>query len=196
VNTAPEGARDGVLPYVAIFDVDPAVIDDPVFREEAWCPIVAETALDADDDAAFVGEAAQFCNERVEGTLSAVMLVDNAARARLGSHLDRAIADMRYGTIAVNHWAAASYVFAVTPWGAYPGHTLENVGSGIGFVHNTLMFERPEKTVLWGPFRMVPKPAWFATHRHGHVAGRRMAAFEAAPSVARLAALALAASRP
>ncbi len=185
----------GVLPYATIYDVDPEVPNDFVFQEEAWCPVVAETALDGDDPAAFAGAAARFCNDRVAGTLSAVVLVDSGARKALGPHVDRLVADLRYGTVAVNHWAAASYVLSVAPWGAYPGHTLDDVGSGIGFVHNTLMFDRPQKTVLWGPFTMAPKPAWFSTHRHGHVAGRRMAEFEAAPSVSRLIPLALAAAR-
>jgi hypothetical protein len=194
-RSSPASAEAGVLQYVTIYDVDPAAVDDPAFREEAWCPVVAETALDADDAAGFTAAAAAFCNDRVDGTLSAVVLVDPRTRRRIGDHLDRAIAEMRYGTVAVNHWAAASYVLAVAPWGAYPGHTLDDVGSGIGFVHNTLMFDRPQKSVLWGPFTLIPKPPWFSTHRHGDVAARRMAAFEAAPSVSRLAALAIAAAR-
>ncbi|HZT99687.1 MAG TPA: hypothetical protein VFA10_08520 [Ktedonobacteraceae bacterium] len=32
-----------------------------------------------------------------------------------------------------------------------------------GVVHNTLMFERPEKSVLRAPFRSMPMPPWFAT---------------------------------
>ncbi len=190
-------SADGGVPSCAtIYDVDPSEAGDIVFREEAWCPIIAETALGADDEAAFTAVAAAFCNERVAGTLSAVILADSASGARLGTYLDRAIAEMRYGTVAINHWAAASYVLAVAPWGAYPGHTLEDVGSGIGFVHNTLMFDRPQKTVLRGPFTMTPKPAWFSTHRRGHIAGRRMAAFEARRSVSRFASLATAAMRP
>jgi acyl-CoA reductase-like NAD-dependent aldehyde dehydrogenase len=189
-------ANGGFMSCATIFDVDPAAFGDVVFREEAWCPVIAETALDADDEAAFVGKAVAFCNDRVAGTLSAVVLASPESAKRLGSHLDAGIAAMRYGTVAVNHWVAASYVLAAAPWGAFPGHTLEHVGSGIRFVHNTFMFDRPQKTVLWGPFTMTPKPAWFVTHRRGQVAGRRMARFEAARSVPRFASLAAAALRP
>jgi hypothetical protein len=189
-------AHGGLLSCATIFDVDPAASGDVVFREEAWCPVVAETALDADDEAAFVGNAVAFCNDRVAGTLSAVVLASPESAKRLGPHLDAGIAGMRYGTVAVNHWVAASYVLAAAPWGAFPGHTLEEVGSGVGFVHNTYMFDRPQKTVLWGPFTMTPKPAWFVTHRRGQVAGRRMARFEAERSVPRFASLAAAALRP
>ena len=189
-------AERGLLSCATIYDVDSSAAGDIVFREEAWCPIIAETALDANDEAAFTEAATAFCNDHVAGTLSAMVLVDAGSARRLGGHLERAIDAMRYGTVAVNHWAAASYVLAVPPWGAFPGHSLEEVGSGIGFVHNTLMFGRPQKTVLRGPFTMTPKPAWFSTHRRGHIAGRRMAAFEAGRSVSRFAPLAIAAMRP
>jgi acyl-CoA reductase-like NAD-dependent aldehyde dehydrogenase len=183
------------LPCATIFGVDPASTHDPVFREEAWSPILAETALATDDEAQFLDQAVQFCNEHVAGTLSAVVLADPRSRARLGDRFDRAIADLQYGTVAVNHWSAVSYALAVAPWGAYPGHTLEAIGSGIGFVHNTLMFDRPLKTVLWGPFSSSPKPAWFCTHRNAHGVARKMVPFEASPSFWRVPGLALAASR-
>jgi len=126
------GAAPDALPYATIYDVDPARAGDIVFQQEAWCPVVAETALDASDDAAFAEAAAPFCNDRVAGTLSAVVLASAPSQARLGDAFERMIAGLAYGTIAVNHWAAASYVLAVAPWGAYPGHTLQDVGSGIG----------------------------------------------------------------
>ena len=57
-----------------------------------------------------------------------------------------------------------SYGLGSTPWGAFPGQPLNDVQSGRGFVHNTWLFERPQKSVIDGPFRVVPKPAWFVTH--------------------------------
>ena len=42
----------------------------------------------------------------------------------------------------------------------YTGNTASNVGSGIGFVHNTMMFDHPEKGVLWGPWVYQPRPFW------------------------------------
>ena len=48
------------------------------------------------------------------------------------------------------------------PWGGYPGGD-----SGSGFVHNTFFLRAPIQTILTGPFRARPNPAWFATHRHG-----------------------------
>ena len=178
-----------------VYDVDPSLASDLAFREEAWSPVLAETALGAEEEAAFVAAAVPFCNERVFGTLSVVLLVDPRFEARHQRTIDRAVADLRYGTVAVNHWSALSFGLGVPPWGAYPGHTLDDVGSGIGFVHNTLMFDRPLKTVLRAPFVVRPKPAWFVTHRRAHIVGRRMAAFEASPSMWRLPGIAVPALR-
>ncbi len=187
--------KEALVPAV-IYDVDPSSAGDVVFSEEAWSPVLAETALAASDDAAFVTAAVRFCNERVFGTLSVMVLASPKSRARLGFEIDSAVAALRYGTVSVNHWSAVSFILGVAPWGAYPGHTLDDIGSGIGVVHNTLMFDRPLKSVVWGPFTVRPKPPWFTTHRRAHVVGRRMAAFEASPSLWRLPGIALAAMQP
>lgn len=187
---------ENMISPATIYDVDPSLAGDLVFREEAWSPVLAETALDAGGAADFLDSAVRFCNERVFGTLSASMLVHPRSRTRLRMEFDRAVAALRYGTVSINHWSAVSFGLAVAPWGAYPGHTLDDIGSGIGVVHNTLMFDRPLKTVAWGPFTASPTPPWFVTHRRSHIVGRRMAPFEASPAVWRLPGIIVAAARP
>lgn len=189
-------APGNTLACATIYGIDPASARDLAFREESWSPVLAETCLDAGSEAEFLSGAVRFCNERIFGTLSAGLIVQPETRTRLAGQFDRAVADLHYGTVAVNHWSAVSFGLAVAPWGAYPGHTLEEIVSGIGVVHNTLMFDRPLKSVLWGPFTTSPTPAWFVTHRRSHIVGRRMAPFEASPVWWRLPALALAAARP
>ena len=116
-----------------------------------------------------------------------------ATRRRLGAEFDRAIAELRYGTIGINQWPALGYGIGSTPWGAFPGHTLDDIQSGIGTVHNTFLFDRPEKTVIDAPFTVRPRPPWFVTHRGGLRLGELLTRFEAAPSPARLPAILLAA---
>jgi len=200
VEAHPEARRlgdapAGTLPWTTIFDVDPEADNEIVFTREAWCPILAETALSGSDDGEFLDRAVDFVNECVEGTLSMALVASPATQARLGGAFEQAIGDLRYGTVGVNHWPAFSFVLAVAPWGAFPGHTLDEVGSGIGVVHNTLMFERPQKAVVHGPFTMWPTPAWFAGNPTGHVTARRLAAFEADPAYWRIAGIAAAAVR-
>ncbi len=42
-------------------------------------------------------------------------------------------------------------------WGGFPGTTLEDAQSGIGVVHNALLLDSPERTLVHGPFRAAPR---------------------------------------
>ena len=81
-----------------------------------------------------------------------------------------------------------------TSWNAFPGHTIDGVQSGIGTVHNTMMFDHLEKTVLYGPFHsfpngilagqfgVLPVPPWFVSHKSAHRVAKHLFEFEANPS--------------
>ncbi|MFO0946572.1 MAG: hypothetical protein U1D30_11575 [Planctomycetota bacterium] len=58
----------------------------------------------------------------------------------------RAICDLRFGTVGINYWSALAYAMMSPPWGGFPGGTLEDPKSGIGWVHNTYMLDRAEKS--------------------------------------------------
>ena len=73
-----------------------------------------------------------------------------------GPALNEAIADLRYGSIGVNLWHALSFALGTTVWGAYPGHAVNDIQSGRGFVGNAYMFARPQKSVVRGPFVCNP----------------------------------------
>jgi hypothetical protein len=85
-------------------------------------------------------------------------------RAQLGTDFDRAFAALRYGGIGINAWAGAAFLLPRAAWGAYPAHTYTDVQSGIGVVHNALMFDKPLKTVVSAPFRPFPRSV-----RHGEL---------------------------
>jgi hypothetical protein len=181
---------DGAMrPWVLIPGVNPEDADDPCFTTEAFCGLFAESPLAASDAAQFLNRAVDFCNERLWGTLNATILVhprtlrDPAAAAAL----ENAQANLRYGTIGINYWAGTAFTMGVLPWGAYPGHTAQDIQSGSGVVHNTLMFSQPQKSVLRGPWRSTPTPPWFVTRRKA--AGAvfpRLTPLELAPSPAKL----------
>ena len=178
--------RLGVVPPAIIEGIDPSS-DVAAFREEAFCHVLSVTDLEGGDPATYLERAVAFCNERLRGTLNATVLVDPGTAKSLGGAMGRAVTDLRYGTVAVNVWAAAGFPLGVTPWGAYPGHTPEDVQSGIGFVHNARLVDRPEKTVIRAPFRQVPKPPWSVFHRRGAPALREATMFEADPGPVALA---------
>jgi acyl-CoA reductase-like NAD-dependent aldehyde dehydrogenase len=173
------------LSWTLIAGVDPAKDEDICFTTEAFCGLFAESTLDAASVAEYLDRAVEFVNERLWGTLNATILIHPATlkEPAAAAALDRAIANLRYGTVAVNYWAAAGFAMGTPTWGGFPGQTIYDVQSGIGVVHNTLMFSRPQKTVLRAPFRTTPTPAWFVTQ--GKIASKvypKLTRFEAAPS--------------
>jgi acyl-CoA reductase-like NAD-dependent aldehyde dehydrogenase len=183
------GARSGdKLPWVLIPDLDPAKRDDVCFTTEAFCSIFGETALAAATVPEYIDKAVAFCNGTLWGTLNVTLIVHPASLKDpdVAQAVDRAIANLRYGTVSINHWAAVGYGLVVTPWGGFPGHTAQDIQSGTGWVHNTLMFDRIQKTVVRAPFRVLPKPVWFANHKTAHLLAPKLSRFEAAPSPAKL----------
>ncbi len=198
----PEAERYGEpqtdeLPWTFLPDLDPEAKDDICFHTEAFCGVFSEVALEADSPEAFVGQAVEFANETLWGTLNASILAHPKSLddASLGPVIDRATADLRYGTVGINAWAALGYGFVITPWGAYPGHDVYDIQSGSGIVHNTLMFSKVQKTVVRAPFRTMPKPPWFATHKTVDEMAEKLTYFEASPSPLKLPGIVWAAVR-
>lgn len=182
---------DGIVPWTLVPDV-PARPGEYAFTNEAFCGVLAETTVEATDAASFLDAAVPFVNDDLWGTLSAVVLLDPATERALGkARVDQALADLRYGNIGVNAWTGANFALGVTGWGAYPGHTVENIGSGQGVVHNTYLFDHPEKSVIRAPFRFVPTPVWFGDHRTLGKLGPRLVDFESNPNWAKLPGVAL-----
>ena len=189
--------RDGVIPWTTIRNVPSTDRDNICFNTEAFCGVLAETTIEAADPIDFLRKAVVFCNDTMWGTLNVSLIVhpsqekDPAFRAAL----EQAIADLRYGTVGVNHWPALGYAFCTTTWGAYPGHPLDDIRSGRGVVHNTYLFGKPQKSVVRGPFRVNPKPPWFVTNKNTHNIAPRATEFERAPSVFKLPGLMFAAMK-
>jgi hypothetical protein len=176
-------------------DVHPGTSSDDAgdicFNTEAWCGVTSETALEAGpwwstSSAPWTSPTTR-CGARSAAPSSCTpkSLEDPA----VANAVEKAIADLRFGSVAVNHWAALSYAFVSTTWGAYPGHTIYDVRSGIGTVHNTYMFEKPEKSVVRGPFKVFPKPAWFNDHKTSHAIGPKLMRLYREPSLDKIPGL-------
>ncbi|HEX7183041.1 MAG TPA: aldehyde dehydrogenase family protein [Thermoanaerobaculia bacterium] len=183
------GERSGdKLPWMLVPGVDPADRQDVCFTTEAFCGIFADTALEANSVPEYIERAVAFANDTLWGTLNITLIVHPASLKdpEVAKAVEKAIADLRYGTVSINQWAALGYGLVITPWGAFPGHTRQDIQSGTGVVHNTLMFDRSQKTVIRAPFRVFPKPVWFATHKTAHKLTPKLVRFEADPSFAKL----------
>ena len=178
----------GRVPWTLIHHLDPSDSDEICFNTESWCGEMSEVALQASSVVEYIDKAVDFCNERVWGTLNASIIVHPKSMKdpAIAEAVERAIANLRYGSIAVNHWAAVSYALVTPTWGAFPGHPTEDIRSGRDVVHNTYLFDKPQKSVLRGPFRIWPRPAWFIDNQHAAAVGRKMTYFNADPSLTRL----------
>jgi acyl-CoA reductase-like NAD-dependent aldehyde dehydrogenase len=181
-------ASAGQLPWTMITDLDPTE-NAPQFGIEPFCSILSEVSLGSADPIEFLASATEFANERLWGTLNAMLYVTPRTEqdATLCAALDRSIAHLRYGTVAVNQWPASAYALGTAPWGGHPSATLADIQSGLGWVHNSLMLEGVEKTVQRGPLRAFPTPIYFPGHRALHRLGRALVDFEAKPSALALA---------
>jgi aldehyde dehydrogenase (NAD(P)+) len=181
-------------------DVDPTT-DHPAFREEYFGPVYVTTSLPGATVEEYLAAAVEFANNRLMGNLGANLLVDPATARESRAAIDRAVADLRYGCIGVNAWAGVVFLTSRAAWGAYSGNSLVDIQSGSGVVHNSLMLDRPQKNVLWAPFRPFPrsarhggltmavKPPWFIGNATSLSTARQFTHFAADPSPRRLPAL-------
>lgn len=170
------GDRTAEVPWTVIPDVPPQK-GEYALTTEAFCGVLAEVTLDAVDAPEFLAQAVPFANEIVWGNLSCMLLVDPTTQKQHRAALDAAIAELRYGAIGLNVWSGAIFSVPSMTWGAFPGNPLDDISSGRGVVHNTYLFEHPQKSVLYAPFRITPTPLWFAEHPNLQQVARQYAKF-------------------
>ncbi len=181
----------GDVPRTLITDVDPNAEREYCFETEFFGPVFAQTCLPGQDAATYLRNAVRFSNDKLQGTLGASVIVHPKTIKELGSVMDQAIADLRYGSIGINIWNGVCFLLAQTTWGAYPGYTADNIGSGTGVVRNSFLFDQPTKSVGYGPFypfprswwhgdfSLLPKPSWFVTNKTAHLSAKGVAQFTA-----------------
>lgn len=181
-------------------DIDPTE-DHPAFREEFFGPMYVTTSLPGDTAEQYLSAAVEFANDRLMGNLGANLLVDPATAHRHRAALDDAVAGLRFGCIGVNAWAGVVFLTSRAAWGAHAGNDLDDIESGSGVVHNSLMLQGTQKNVLWAPFRPFPrsarhggltmavKPPWFLGNATSLSTARQFTHFAADPRPGRLASL-------
>ena len=170
--------------------------DHDRFRSnEVFAPAFSVQRLEAPDAEQYLRNAIEFANNQLHGTLGAnIVIHPDTIRAMGRERFEALLADLHYGTIAINAWTGLGFLNTVCPWGAFPGHTLDDVQSGIGSVHNTFMFDAAERSVVEAPFRpfprsvangdwsLLPRPPWFITNTRQHKLGELLTQFEYRPA--------------
>lgn len=166
---------DGELPWAIITGLD-ANAADPLFQTEPFCSLISVVELEPSEAVSFLEAAVTFANEKLWGTLTANLIVHPSLEksARFAAALDKAIDDLRYGTVSLNQWSGVSCGLGSTPWGGHPSTTLDDIQSGRGWVHNTYMLGGIEKVVMRSPFIVRPTPVWFTDHKTGLEVGPKL----------------------
>ena len=188
----------GGFSRLLITDINHNSNNEYLFHNEAFVGALAQTYLQGDGPKDYFLNAVKFCNEKLWGTLGANIIIHPKTIKQLGPDFENIIAELKYGSIGVNTWCALAFLTAECTWGAFPGHTIDDIQSGNGIVHNTRLFDSPEKTVVYAPFspfprnllkgefHMFPKPPWFVTNKQAHNVSRRFTYFQAKPSPSHL----------
>jgi aldehyde dehydrogenase (NAD(P)+) len=165
---------------VFVRDLTPADYG-PMARTEYFAPVLGVVEIPG-VDLEFLSAAVSMANKDFAGTLGINFIATPRTLRALGKNFDQAIAELRYGTIAINAWTGVGFLTAAASWGAFPGCSVADVQSGIGVVHNAFLLAHPERTIVRGPFRPYPKPAWFVTNKTAGTTGKLLTEFAAAPS--------------
>jgi len=190
-----------------ITGLDATDADESWFTEEVFGPVLSVTTLPGSDPASFLSAASSFANDRLYGSLGANIVIDPRTAKANAEALDAAVADLAFGTVTVNAWSGAAYFMTRSTWGAFPGHAMNDIQSGRGVVHNALMFDKAQKTVVRGPFaeaqraflkgefHLSPKMVYFVTNKQAHVVGEKLIDYCDVPTKRKLASIAASALR-
>ncbi|MFT5682326.1 MAG: hypothetical protein ACI8RZ_003244 [Myxococcota bacterium] len=157
------------LPWMLIPDV-PAHEGEPILAEEQPAGVAGLVDVVAGTLEEFLAVAVRLCNTALAGDVCATILVAGASQASNHSTIERAIADLEYGTIGLNIWPGVAMGLSVTPWGG-PGSAQRNA----------FMLESPQKAVLRAPSHLRTTPVWFADRPGIARMGPALASFTAAP---------------
>ncbi|MFV8233522.1 aldehyde dehydrogenase family protein [Mycolicibacterium fortuitum] len=179
--------------------VDPAD-REALLRTEYFGPVLGVIELDVPDEN-FAEEAVRVANDEFVGTLGVNIIAHPDTIKGMCDKFDHLVEKLRYGTIAINAWTGVGYLTPTATWGAFPGHKRNDIQSGTGVVHNAFLLDRPERTVVRGPFRpaprsvfrgewsLSPKPPWFVNNRTSATTGRLLVDFAGAPGWGKLPAI-------
>jgi acyl-CoA reductase-like NAD-dependent aldehyde dehydrogenase len=189
VSAHPEARQYGSisqdhLPWTLITNVDPKNTSDICFNTEAFCSLFVKTSIEAANASEFIEKAVDFANKTLWGTLTASIIVHpkSLLDSNVAASLERAVTNLRYGTICINEWGGSAWDLGLTPWGGFPGHDIYDVQSGIGVTNNALMFSKTQKAVVRAPFIKTPDPN-LVTFKHYPELQKKFTYYLASPSI-------------
>jgi len=169
--------------------LDSTKTDDAAFTTEYFAPALSVVTLSSHDVPSYLCAATIFANETLAGSLGASIIVHPKTEKAHRAAVDNMVESLRYGGIGINTWSAAVFLSARCVWGAFPGNEPSDIGSGVGVVHNALMFSQAQKSVARAPFapsprtlckgefHIAPKPVFFLSNKQSHITSEHLVDF-------------------
>ena len=164
---------------VADLDLEKEYADKEVWSTALYFKEIPYTSYED-----FCIQSIDYVNNELWGNLGISVLIKNHNSKANQTILHKYVDGLKYGTVAINEWAALGFAIPTLPWGGYPGNKDNDIQSGQGYVHNSLLFESPQKGVLYSKFRLsrIIDPPWFITNRKAHKIFKNLTYYQATKS--------------
>ena len=153
-------------------------------NKEVWSTALYFKELSFSSYEDFAVKAIDYVNNELWGNLGVTVLIKNFKKGTNKLILKNYVDDLKYGTVAINEWSALGFVIPSLPWGGYPGNRDNDIQSGQGYVHNSNLFESPQKGIVYSKFSISPliDPPWFITNRKAHRIFKHLTYYQATKS--------------
>jgi len=153
-------------------------------NEEVWSTALYFKEIPYKSYENYATAAIDYVNNELWGNLGVTVLIKNHNRKANKLILKSYVDNLNYGTVAINEWSALGFVIPTLPWGGYPGNKDNDIQSGQGYVHNSLLFESPQKGIVYSKFRLSPliDPPWFVTNKRAHRIFKHLTYYQATKS--------------
>jgi hypothetical protein len=152
--------------------------------KEVWSTALFFKEISYNSYEDFCTNSINYVNEELWGNLGVTVLIKNYKKKNNIDILNTYVEDLNYGTVAINEWSAIGFVIPTLPWGGYPGNKDNDIQSGQGYVHNSYLFESPQKGIVYSKFKMAPiiDPPWFVTNNKAHRIFKNLTYYQATKS--------------
>ena len=152
--------------------------------KEVWSTALFFKEISYNSYEDFCTNSINYVNDELWGNLGVTVLIKNYKKKINIDILNTYVEDLNYGTVAINEWSAIGFVIPTLPWGGYPGNKDNDIQSGQGYVHNSYLFESPQKGIVYSKFKMAPiiDPPWFVTNKKAHRIFKNLTYYQATKS--------------
>ncbi len=153
-------------------------------NKEVWSTALYFKEISYSSYENFAKKAIDYVNNDLWGNLGVTVLIKNFKKKKNKIIMKYYVDELKYGTVAINEWSALGFVIPSLPWGGYPGNRDNDIQSGQGYVHNSYLFESPQKGIVYSKFRLSPliDPPWFVSNKKAHRIFKHLTHYQATKS--------------